>query len=257
MKALEIAGLLKKKSPVHYACDWDNVGMHIGHDDKEITKILLTVDVDDEAVRTAIKENADMIVSHHPFIFRGIKQINDDSPLGRNVMTLIENGINVFCMHTNYDVMGGMGAAAADRLGMKTTGPVDEVCDGEGIGRIGELPKTFTIGELCGVIKEKFGLDKVVLYGDENASAHVAAICPGSGKEYIDKVISMGAQVYITGDVTYHCGIEGAQKGLNIIDAGHYGIEHIFIDEISKFLSDNVSGVQIIKMPLNDPRKFI
>lgn len=257
MKAFEIAGLLKIKSPVRYACDWDNVGMHIGHDDNEVGKILVTVDVDDDAVRMAVKEDADMIVSHHPFIFRGIKQINDDSPLGKNIMTLIEKGINVFCMHTNYDVIGGMGAAAAERLGMQTRGPIEEICDGEGIGRIGLMPRVFSVRELCELVKDKFGLDEVVLYGKEDADVDVVAVCPGSGKEYIDKVIGMGAQAYITGDVTYHCGTEGAQKGLNIIDAGHYGIEHIFIDEISGFLQNTTEGVQIIKMPVKDPRKFI
>ena len=257
MKACEIAELLKLKSPVRYACDWDNVGMHIGHDDNEVQRLIVAVDVDDAAVNKAVHEKAYMIVSHHPFIFHGIKQINDDTPLGKNVMTLIENGINVFCMHTNYDVMGGMGNAAADRLGMMQRGPIDVVCDGEGIGRIGILRRKHTVREICDLVKEKFGLSEVSLYGNEDCEADVIAICPGSGKDYIDKVIEMGAEVYITGDITYHYGTEGAQKGLNIIDAGHYGIEHIFIDEIAGFLRETTEGVDIIEMPVNDPRKVL
>lgn len=257
MKAFEIENLLEMKSPVHCACDWDNVGMHIGRNDSEIRKILVTVDVDDDAVKKAVQDGINMIVSHHPLIFSGVKQINDCSPLGRNIMTLIENRINVFCMHTNYDVTGGMGAAAAERIGMNPQGCIDEVCDGEGIGRIGTMPDSLSVRELCNLVKQRFDLQEVALYGDEDASVRTVAICPGSGKEYIDKVIEMGAQAYITGDVTYHYGIEGAQKGLNIIDAGHYGIEHIFIDEISEFLETVTNGVEIVKMPVKDPRKFL
>ena len=82
-----------KLSPVKYACDWDNVGMHVGHKDNEINTILVTLDIDDAAIDRAIEINADMIVSHHPLIFHGIKQINDDNITGRRIMRLIENRI--------------------------------------------------------------------------------------------------------------------------------------------------------------------
>ena len=112
MNAENIAELLMKLSPVKYACDWDNVGMHVGHKDNEINTILVTLDIDDAAIDRAIEINADMIVSHHPLIFHGIKQINDDNITGRRIMRLIENRINAYCMHTNYDCVGGMAHAA-------------------------------------------------------------------------------------------------------------------------------------------------
>ena len=98
MNAENIAELLMKLSPVKYACDWDNVGMHVGHKDNEINTILVTLDIDDAAIDRAIEINADMIVSHHPLIFHGIKQINDDNITGRRIMRLIENRINAYCM---------------------------------------------------------------------------------------------------------------------------------------------------------------
>ena len=101
MNAENIAELLMKLSPVKYACDWDNVGMLVGHKDNEINTILVTLDIDDAAIDRAIEINADMIVSHHPLIFHGIKQINDDNITGRRIMRLIENRINAYCMHTN------------------------------------------------------------------------------------------------------------------------------------------------------------
>ncbi len=257
MKAEDIAGLLETLSPIRFACDWDNVGMHVGHKDNEINKILVTVDIDDEAVSAAVEMKADMIVSHHPMIFRNIKQINDDDLVGRRIMHLIENGINAYCMHTNYDSVGGMAEAAAARMGMTDCVVMETVCDGEGIGRTGELPKALSVGELCRLVKERFGLERVVLFGNEQEIVKKISICPGSGKDYIELARKQGAKAIITGDVSYHYGIDAAASGINVIDAGHYGIEHIFIDEISKFLTENAQDIDVVRMPVNNPQKYI
>lgn len=257
MKAEDIAGLLENLSPAKFACDWDNVGMHVGHKDNEINRILVTVDIDDAAVEAAVNMKADMIVAHHPMIFHGIKQINDDDLTGRRIMRLIENGINAYCMHTNYDSVGGMAQAAATRMGMTDCVVVEPVCDGEGIGRTGELAQELSVKELCELVKERFNLDMVVLYGDEREIVKKISICPGSGKDFIGIAREQGAKAIITGDVTYHYGIDAVAAGINVIDAGHYGIEHIFIEEISEFLMKNTEGIDVVSMPVNNPQKYI
>ena len=105
MKAIEIVELLEKLCPKEYACEWDNPGMNIGHNDNVIHKILVAVDADDEVVNFAVNNHVDMIVTHHPLLFIGIKQINDSSFMGRRVMKLIENGINWYFIHTNFDTI--------------------------------------------------------------------------------------------------------------------------------------------------------
>lgn len=257
MKAYEIAELMEKLSPVRYACDWDNVGMHVGRNDNEIKKILVTLDVSDEAVEKAIKIKADMIISHHPLIFKGIKKVNESDIVGRRILTMAENCINCYCMHTNFDGVGGMAELAADRIGLQDCIVLEEVCEGEGIGRVGFLSYDMTVKELCNMVKEKFSLDRVALYGNEDEIVKNVAICPGSGKDEIELALLKGAKAIITGDVSYHYGIDSVAKGINVIDAGHYGIEHIFIDKIYSYLMENTEGIEIVKMDFNNPQKYI
>ncbi len=258
MKAIEIVEILEKLCPKEFACEWDNPGMQIGHDDNEIHKILVAVDADDTVTDYAVNNQIDMIVTHHPLLFKGIKQINDNSFMGRRIMRLIENGINCYCMHTNFDTVGGMADVAAERIGLSGCVVLSEVKNGEGIGRVGKLPKKLTMRELCELVKDKFNLTRVALYGDENMTAGNVAICPGSGKDEIPNAIKLGANVLITGDMTYHYGVDSVAQGLCIIDAGHYGIEHIFIDIVTEYLNAQLNNqVRIIPMEIDNPQKYI
>ena len=257
MKAGEIAEILENLSPVKYACGWDNVGMHVGRFDKEVKKLIVSLDIDDRAVNTAVRMGADMIVSHHPLIFNGIKKINDNDFIGKRIITMIENGINGYCMHTNFDSVGGMASEAADRMKLGNTVVLEEILDGEGIGRVGDLAKEVTIRELCEEVKKVFSLDKVVLYGDESAMVKRVAISPGSGKSEIGLSISKGAGAIITGDINYHSGIDAVAEGIAVIDAGHYGLEHIFIEKTGNYLIENTKDVEIIKMDIDNPQKYI
>lgn len=258
MKAKELVDLLEQLCPREYACTWDNIGMHIGHYDKEIHKILIAVDADDAVVDFAVSNNVDMIVTHHPLLFGGIKQINDNSFMGRRVLKLIENHINCYCMHTNFDTVGGMATVSADRLSLTDCVVLSEVKDGEGIGRVGNLPQALTIKELCELVKKQFNLECVVLYGDEKLTVSRVAICPGSGKDEIQAAINLGAKVLITGDMTYHYGVDSVAQGLHIIDAGHYGIEHIFIEIITEYLENKgLNDVEVIPMKIDNPQKYI
>lgn len=257
MKAREVVEMLENLCPKHYALGWDNPGMHVGHWDNQVKKVLIAVDADDAVVDYAVNNNVDMIIAHHPLIFSGIKQINDDNFIARRVMKLIENGINCYCMHTNFDVAGGMATEAAARMELLDCVPLEETVPGEGIGRVGNLPAPATVGEICNRVKEKFGLPNVILYGDENAEVSRVGISPGSGRSMIEFATTLSAQVLITGDISYHDGIDSVAKGVHIIDAGHYGIEHIFIDIVKEYLIGKGTELLVVPMPINNPQKFI
>lgn len=255
MKAAEIAGLLEKFSPSRYACEWDNVGMNVGRDENEVDRILVCLDIDDAAVEYALNNGADMIVSHHPLIFHGIKKINDSDFIAGRILTLAENRVNALCMHTNFDSTH-MALEAAKRLGLKPEGVLEEVCDGKGIGVVGELSGAVSASELALLVKKSFGLEHVVMYGDKDAKIERVALVPGSGKDEIESALASGAQAFVTGDITYHYGIDGAARNIVIIDAGHYGIEHIFIDIVSDYLERCTDNVEIMMMPLDNPQKY-
>ncbi len=235
---------LDRLAPPGLACDWDNPGLLVGRASKEVNKVLTCLDVTDAVISQAVNEDVDMIVSHHPLIFHAIKQVNDGNFITGRVLTLARNDIVSFAMHTNFDIAPGcMADLAADRLGMTKEEPLEitgEV-NGEsvGIGKVGFLPEPLTLKELAEEVRERFGLEFVTLFGSETADRPVrrVAISPGSGRDMTDPAVQKNVQVLITGDIGHHEGIDAAARHLAVIDAGHYGIEHIFIDFMRDYLS--------------------
>lgn len=239
MKCSDIMNALEELSPISYAEEWDNVGLIVGRRDKEVRKIYIAVDPTDEVIQSAVEVQADMIVTHHPLIFKAIKKVNNDDFISRRVLRLARHDISYYAMHTNFDVMG-MADEAADDIGLKRRSVLsvtyeDDIAK-EGFGRVGKLPVVMSLRECAEHVKRSFGLKHVRVYGDLDAELETAAICPGSGRSMIGDAIKAGADVYITGDIEHHEGLDSVAQGLMVIDAGHYGIEKIFIDYIRQYL---------------------
>ncbi|HIT89982.1 MAG TPA: Nif3-like dinuclear metal center hexameric protein [Candidatus Merdenecus merdavium] len=123
----------------------------------------------------------------------------------------------------------------------------------KGIGKIGQLPKKMTLKDTALYVKEKFSLESVRVYGNLDEILETVAILPGSGKSYIDSVLRTKATGYITGDITHHDGIDAVARGLNIIDAGHYGIEHIFIEDVKNKLMESFEGLEVLTEKISHP----
>lgn len=257
MKAYEITKVLEQLAPKRYACDWDNVGMHVGREDREVKKALVAVDADERAIARAVETGAQMIISHHPLLFHGIRQVNDRDFLGQRVLALTEHGINCYCMHTNFDTAGGMAAEAAKRLSLQGAVVLDPCAEPYGIGQIGDLAQEMTLKEVCMFVKERFGLSCVSYYGEPQKRIRRIAVVPGSGKDEIPAALEKGAQVLITGDITYHYGTDAKASGLAVIDAGHYGLEQIFTDIVSEYLKERLPGLLTEKMEGSNPQQYI
>lgn len=245
MKCREIIGLLEQLSPVEYACDWDNVGLMVGDRDREIKKVLITLDADRETVERAAGIRADMIITHHPLIFSDLKSVTTDTLTGSKIYQLIQNNICCYSMHTNFDTKGGMAEEAAKLLEMPDSLVLEVTCEEEGIGRYAECKTGMTVREWAEKVKKAFDLPQVFVYGDLQETAEKVAVVPGSGKGYIRTALEKGVELLITGDIGYHDGTEAKEKGLNIIDAGHYGTEHIFIDYIYNYLNKHLEKNQV------------
>ena len=256
MKCSEIITLLEQEYGKEYACDWDNVGLLAGRRDKEVKKILLALDATDEVVGQAAEGAYDMLITHHPMIFSGIKKINNHSFTGRKILTLIQKGIVYYAMHTNYDVLG-MADLSADYTKMHDTKvlSVTEEREGEvqGFGRVGKLPREMTLREYAQLVKESLKLNDVKVYGNLDSMVKCAAVCTGSGKSMIKDVIKAGADVYVTGDIDHHTGIDTVAQGLALIDAGHYGTEYIFMDAMKKELTQAFPELKISCAEVKSP----
>ena len=216
MKAYELIEWLNEHHPQKFAEEWDNVGLLVGDDQKEISHVFLALDLTEPVLDEAVTAGADMILTHHPMIFSGIKKINNHTFTGRKILRLIREDIPYFAMHTNYDVIG-MADLSADYL---------------------KLPRAMTLGEFGKYVKECNCLPDVRVYGDLDQRIETVAICTGSGKSMIRDVMAAGADVYVTGDIDYHTAIDTMADGLAIVDAGHYGTEYIFAEAMERELNE-------------------
>lgn len=249
MRCEKVMEKLEGLSPLMYASEWDNVGLQTGRQDKEVRRIYIALDATDEVVEDAVKKEADMLLTHHPMIFKPVKKITGEHFIGRRLIKLIQHDICYYAMHTNFDVMG-MADAAADEIGLKNrkvleTTFEDEISK-EGFGRIGRLPKVMTLLECAQLVKEKFGIAHVKVFGELEADLETAAILPGSGKSMIKAAIEGGADVMITGDIDHHDGIDAKAQGLFIIDAGHFGLEQIFVPYMKEYLNRECKDIEVI-----------
>lgn len=260
MTCRDIMKKLEELSPTQYAEDWDNVGLLAGNPERIIKSIYIALDADDAAVDEASALGADMVLSHHPMIFKGIRHITSDDFIGRRLMKLLQNDICYYAMHTNFDVMG-MADAAADELKLRDCEVLhvtyEDDISVEGFGRLGSLPHEMTLRECALYVKKCFDISTVKVFGNPEKPVYRAAVCPGSGKSMITDAVAKGAEVYITGDIDHHEGIDSVARDMCVIDAGHYGIEHIFVHYMEEYIKREIPGITVYKKAAEEPCWFI
>lgn len=260
MQCKEIMQVIEAAYPRSAALDFDNVGLLAGRAGKEVNRVYLALDATDAVIDRAIEAGADMLITHHPLIFSPMKRVTDEDFIGRRVVKLIQSDIAYYAMHTNYDVLG-MATLSEKILGIKNSQVLDvTMCeDGneEGIGRVGDLEKPMTLEECCVYVKHKLKLGSLKVFGDMNGTVSRLAVSPGSGKSAVAPAIAKGADVLVTGDIGHHDGLDAVEQGLAVIDAGHYGTEYIFIDDMKHFLEDKLPVLDIMTTPIIHPFQVI
>ena len=260
MQCKEIMQVIEAAYPRSAALDFDNVGLLAGRAGKEVNRVYLALDATDAVIDRAIEAGADMLITHHPLIFSPMKRVTDEDFIGRRVVKLIQSDIAYYAMHTNYDVLG-MATLSEKILGIKNSQVLDvTMCeDGneEGIGRVGDLEKPMTLEECCVYVKHKLKLGSLKVFGDMNGTVSRLAVAPGSGKSAVAPAIAKGADVLVTGDIGHHDGLDAVEQGLAVIDAGHYGTEYIFIDDMKHFLEDKLPVLDVMTTPIVHPFQVI
>lgn len=259
MLCKEVMDILEENYPADYALDWDNVGLLVGRDDKEVRRIYVALDADDETIEAAVRWKADMLVTHHPMIFSGLKRINNLDFIGARILRLVQNDISYYAMHTNYDVLG-MAELSGRKMSLEDPEVLEVTRDGEqpeGIGRVADLASPAPLREICWSVKDRFHLGAVKVFGDMDQPVSRIAISPGSGKSMIKAALDKKADVLITGDIDHHTGIDAVAQGLAVIDAGHYGIEHIFIEDVKEYLKEKLEGVEVKAAPVRHPFQIV
>ncbi|MDC3413366.1 Nif3-like dinuclear metal center hexameric protein [Aquibacillus sp. 3ASR75-11] len=348
----EIVQMIEEWAPQSLAYDWDNVGLQVGTLDKPIKKVMITLDVLDAVVDEAIEDKVDLIIAHHPILFKPPKQMDTTSPFGQKLQKLLSHDITVYAAHTNLDMAWGgvsdiladalqlrdlevliesgneslvklavfvpnshiefvreaIGNAGAGHIGnyshctfqtsgqgtfkplegtspyigtkgeiekvdeykletivpkqhlnrvldvVKQAHPYEEVAydvfplllkgKAYGVGRIGNLDQQVSLKELCDSVKEKFNVPMVRATGDLNSPIQRVAILGGSGEDFIAEAKNKGADVYITGDITFHEAQDAWESGLNLIDPGHH-VEKLMKQVVKEFLVKKIGSNEV------------
>lgn len=249
MRCRELMERLEALTPASFAENWDNVGLLVGRLEKEIGSVLLAVDVTQDVIRQAEAKGADLILSHHPMVFSALKRVTDEDFNGSRILRLAQDDICCYAMHTNFDVLG-MADAVADEMNLADREVLEVTCEDEiapeGIGRVGSLPRQMTLRECALFIKETFQLPQVRIFGEADRVIERAAVVPGSGKYYVKHALRAGADVLITGDIGHHDGLDAMEQGLAVLDAGHFGLEKIFMPYMEAVLARELPELKVM-----------
>ncbi len=240
----KIIKLLTELAPEQYAESWDNVGFLVGNDELEINKLMLALDVTEDVVTEAIEKNVDLIITHHPVIFKGLKSVTDSTFKGRMLRKLIKNDINVYSAHTNLDIaFDGLNDYLAKLMGIDNLEILSLTklgINGEniGLGRVGTYDEAISSDEFIANLKRVLQANILRVCGKLPNRINKVGICTGAGADFIWDAKNHECDVYITGDVKYHEGQLADELGICIIDAGHFETENIYMDYLYEYLTN-------------------
>ena len=238
MKARDVIQAIEEFAPLSIQESWDNSGLCIGSPDSPASSVLLGLDCTPELVDEAIACGADMIVTHHPLIFSGLKKISPEDATGAAVIKAVKAGISVYAAHTNADkVIAGVSGAMAAKLGLADVEILDEDGEGTGLGAVGNLPEPLSAEEAVALVKERFGLKSIRASKPVEGKISRIAMCGGSGGSLIKAAMASGAQLYISGDISYHNFF--TREGFMIMDIGHYESEIEIVEILFSLLRKN------------------
>jgi len=334
---------MEQWAPLHYAEDWDNPGLQVGDRQQMINKVLVALTPSEAAADAAVAQGADMLLTHHPLIFKPIKQVNSDTAVGRIITKLVQHHINLYCAHTNLDITaGGVNDVLAAALQLESVTPLADLaretcykvvvyvptdyadavrqamCDAgagcvgnysnctfqargtgtflpgahtnpflgqpgkleradeyrletivpkaalsavvqameaahpyeevaydvfrlenggavRGIGRVGMLAKPVSLHAFLEMTAKQLGCEHLAYQGDLQRQVQRVALCGGSGISYLREAKRAGADVYVTGDMKYHDGQAASELDLCVVDAGHFGTEHLITGALADF----------------------
>lgn len=237
MKLCELHTALEARIPKQYACTWDNDGLMCTPDpEAEVRRVLCTLDVTDAAPRYAADNGFDVVLSHHPLIFRPLGALTPENHIAKKVLFAVQHGISVLSYHTRFDAMpGGMNDLLAEALDLTQTEPFG---DDEGeMGRVGLLPAEIDIYDFCAQVKRTLDSDALLL-AKAHDTAYRVAVLGGDGKDFIRGAIAAGADTFVSGRLSYNTMIEAAEMGITLVEAGHFYTENLICAYYLRLLAE-------------------
>lgn len=241
-KCSQVISFFEQLAPQELTQCWDNTGLLVGDRQGVVNRILICLDITSASVNEAIVKKADMIVTHHPVIFKGLKRLNEDDIKGKLLYSLIKNGISVYSAHTNLDYADlGVNTQLALTLGIHDVAVMDM-----GPGKCGVLEQKAKLDDFLLHVKKSLRTPFLKVVGCADSGVEKVAVFGGSFDDNLEMVIESGADVLVTGDVKYHTAIDAIEAGLCIIDAGHFNTEKVVLPFIAGQLTANFPHADVL-----------
>lgn len=225
--------------------DQARIGLQVGSLDKQVAHVMVTLDVLEPVVDEAIEKNVDLIIAHHPLIFRPLTDIDTQTSYGRTIAKCLQHDITVYAAHTNLDAAEcGVNDLLAEALHLNTIdilapveGPVEKQQGMVGYGRIGYLNEPQSLADFAEHVKTSLDVEGLRVVGALTETVEKVALLGGAGDDFIPEALKQNADVYITGDVFYHAAHDAWMEGLNLIDPGHH-VEKVMIKAVADFFKN-------------------
>ncbi|MCM1034257.1 MAG: Nif3-like dinuclear metal center hexameric protein [Paludibacter sp.] len=245
MKVQEIIDIIESVAPLSIQQEWDNSGLQVGNREAEVSSVLLCTDVTEAVLQEAEREGYDMIVSHHPLFFHGLKTLQGNTSQERCVISAVRNGIAIYSAHTSMDSwLHGVSGRMAEKLDIRDYVVLVPTGIEVGFGVVGDLPEAMDFEAFLALVKQTFSASMVRYTVSPKQAVQRIAFCGGAGSEFLPDAVAAKADVYLSADFKYH-EFQQADERIAIVDIGHFESEQFTKEIFRDLLSATTVGLRI------------
>jgi dinuclear metal center YbgI/SA1388 family protein len=245
----DVFAFLRELAPLELAESWDNVGHLWGDAQARVSRVMTCLTLSPDVAEEAIRGRAELIVVHHPILFRSVQRLTHETPAGGMLLALARHGVAVYCAHTAYDnAWEGINRQLAGRLELEAVGPLrfPNSADGHpGIGRMGRLPQARSLKDLIADVKRQLGVAGLQFVGPRDLRVERVGIACGSGGDFLEDAIQRGCQVLLTGEARFHSCLEARERGLALILLGHFASEQPAMQRLADQIQERFPTLEV------------
>ncbi|WP_437185859.1 Nif3-like dinuclear metal center hexameric protein [Planctomicrobium sp. SH668] len=254
VRLYEISGFLAEFAPLGISESWDNVGLLVGETSRNVHRVMTCLTLTADVAEEAISKDVDLIISHHPILFRPIQKLTSETSEGRLIVSLIQNSISVYSPHTAFDSARlGINQQLAESLELLEISPLRGVSDSDvGAGRWGKLAQPISLKGFiekvrCVLRGSEQSLGEVPLQftGDPSRMVQTVGVACGSAAEFLKDAANLGCEVFFTGEARFHTFLEARDRGIAMVLGGHYGTERPAVENLAKIIANQFPSVAV------------
>ncbi len=241
-----VIDFLRRLAPLRLAEDWDNVGLLVGDPRRKARRLMTCLSITAEVAQEAVRDRADLIVSHHPLPFDALRQITTATPTGRLLLELIEAKTAVYSPHTAFDsAADGINQRLARGLGLRGVFPLVFAREGLGAGRTGWLEEPLSLGQVVERVKQFLGLQRLQVVGDPQRAIRTVAVACGAGGEFLTAARDAHCEALLLGETRYHTCLEADALGIALILPGHFASERFALECLAEEIAEEFPDLHV------------